>query len=184
MDGSITSACHLILIANDANSRMQLVFVITSTSKSPKFGVIGSIIILQPHTAFVHAQDNNMNMNPIIMHIHPQLSVLIDNAPIEVPEQIGINPSLWNDHSLDKFGMQPMPEMNMSAMAPLHTHDNSGIIYVESTVNRNYTLGEFLNIWGLNVKGETVNMTVNDEPLTDIRNHLLRDGEQIKLDVQ
>jgi len=148
------------------------------------FGVICSIIIMQPNTAFVHAQDDNMNMNPIIMHIHPQLSVRVDNASIEVPEQIGINPTLWNDHSLDKFGMQSMPEMNMSAMAPLHTHDNSGIIHVESTVNRNYTLGEFLNIWGLNVKGETVNMTVNDEPLIDIRNPVLRDGERIKLEVQ
>jgi hypothetical protein len=66
-----------------------------------------------------------------------------------VPTQIGIFPSLWKDHSLDNYGMQSMPEMKMSAMAPLHTHDSSGIVLVESTVNRNYTLGEFLNVWGL-----------------------------------
>jgi hypothetical protein len=147
------------------------------------FSVIG-FIIMQTNAAFVHAQDGNMNMNPIIMHIHPQLSVLVDNAPIEVPEQIGINPSLWKDHSLDRFGMQSMPEVNMSGMAPLHTHDISGIIHVESTVNRKYTLGEFLNIWGLNVEGKAVKMTVNGEPLTDVRNHLLRDDKQIKLEVQ
>jgi hypothetical protein len=80
--------------------------------------------------------------------------------------------------------MQSMPEMNMSAMAPLHTHDNSGIIHVESTVNRNYTLGEFLNVWGLNLNSKIVKMTINNMPFTDFRDHILKDGEQIKLEVQ
>lgn len=76
-------------------------------------------------------------MNPIVLRLHPYLSILINNTSLGVPAQIGIEPTLWKDHSLDEFGMQSMPEMNMSAMAPLHTHDNSGIIHVESTVNRN-----------------------------------------------
>lgn len=124
------------------------------------------------------------SMDPIIMHIHPHLSILVNNLPYSVPAQIGIDPSLWKDHSLDRFGMQSMPEMNMSAMAPLHTHDNSGIVHVESTVNKNYTLGEFLNIWGLNLDDKTVRMAVNDKPLINFRDHVLRDGEQIKLEVQ
>jgi hypothetical protein len=122
------------------------------------------------------------NMSPIIMHIHPQLSLIVNGTPATVPTQIGIDPTLWNDHSLDEFGMQSMPEMNMSAMAPLHTHDSSGIIHVESTVNRDYTLGEFLNIWGLNLDGKIVIM--NDKPLTDFSDHVLRDGEQIKLEIE
>ena len=45
----------------------------------------------------------------------------------------------------------------MSGMAPLHTHDTSGIIHVESSVKRNYTLGEFLNTWGgLDLNGKSV----------------------------
>jgi hypothetical protein len=80
--------------------------------------------------------------------------------------------------------MQSMPEMNMSAMAPLHTHDDSGIVHVESTINKNYTLGEFLNIWGLNLEGKTVKMTMNGKPMTDFRNHVLMDGEQITLEIQ
>jgi hypothetical protein len=130
-------------------------------------------------------KDNtNMNMNPIIMHTHPQLSILVNGTSFSVPAQIGIDPSLWKDHSLDRFGMQSMPEMNMSAMAPLHTHDDSGILNVESIVNRNYTLGEFLNIWGLNLDGKTVKMTMNDKQMADFRNHILGDGKQIKLEVQ
>ena len=126
----------------------------------------------------------NMNMNTIIIHIHPQLSILVNGTPFSIPAQIGIDPSLWKDHSLDRFGMQSMPEMNMAAMAPLHTHDNSGVVHVESTINRNYTLGEFLNVWGLNLDGKTVRSTMNGNSLTDFRDHVLRDGEQIKLEVQ
>ena len=34
-------------------------------------------------------------------------------------------------------------------IAELHTHDSSGIIHVESPVIRDYTLGEFFDVWGL-----------------------------------
>jgi hypothetical protein len=60
------------------------------------------------------------------MHIHPHLSIFVKNSPYTVPVQIGIDSSMWKDHSLDEFGMQSMSEMNMSAMAPLRTHDSSG----------------------------------------------------------
>ncbi|MGH9953419.1 MAG: hypothetical protein ACRD5J_17510 [Nitrososphaeraceae archaeon] len=136
------------------------------------------------HEELSKAQSDNMNMNPVIMHIHPQLSLLVNGASFSVPAQIGIDPSLWKDHSLDEFGMQSMPEMDMSAMAPLHTHDNSGIVHVESTINRNYTFGEFLNIWGLSFDGRTIKMTVNGKPVADLGDHILSDGEQIKLEVQ
>ena len=130
------------------------------------------------------AQTDDMSMNPIMMHIHPQLSLIVNGNPVTVPTQIGIDPSLWRDHSLDEFGMQSMPEMNMSAMAPLHTHDSSGIIHVESSVNKNYTLGEFLNIWGLNLNSKIVDMTINDIPFTSFRDYVLKDGDQIKLEIQ
>jgi hypothetical protein len=29
----------------------------------------------------------------------------------------------------------------------LHTHDDSGIIHIESPVNRDYTLGQFFDVW-------------------------------------
>ncbi|MGH9952647.1 MAG: hypothetical protein ACRD5J_13560 [Nitrososphaeraceae archaeon] len=130
------------------------------------------------------AQSDNTIMNPIIMHIHPQLEMMMDNKPMTVPSQIGIDPSLWKDHSLDKYGMQAMPEMDMKGMAPLHTHDDSGILHVESSVNRDYTLGEFLRTWGLNLDGNMIKVTVNDKPIEDFRNHVLKDGEQIRLDVK
>jgi sulfur carrier protein ThiS len=71
----------------------------------------------------------------------------------------------------------------MQGMAPLHTHDNSGVIHVESTVNRDYTLGEFLKIWGIDLNGKSVQVSVNGQPVSDWRNHILSDGEQIDLEI-
>jgi hypothetical protein len=33
--------------------------------------------------------------------------------------------------------------------APLHTHDPSGVIHVESPTVRTYTLGQFFAVWGV-----------------------------------
>lgn len=148
--------------------------------------IIGTIgFIIQPNVDIALAQnENDVSTNPIIMHIHPHLSVLVNGKPIVVPEQVGIDPSLWKNHSLDEYGMQSMSEMNMSAMAPLHTHDDSGIVHVESTINRDYTLGEFLSIWGMNLDGKTGKMTADNKPIADFKDHILRDGEQIRLELQ
>jgi hypothetical protein len=133
-------------------------------------------------TTMIGAQMGGGN-KPIIMHFHPHLNIMIDSKPVTVPSQIGINTSLWKDHSLDQYGMQAMSD-GMSGMAPLHTHDASGIIHVESNIIRNYTLGEFLNIWGgLDTTGKTVKATVDGKPVSDFRDIVLRDGVQINLDV-
>jgi hypothetical protein len=63
----------------------------------------------------------------------------------------------------------------MSAMAPLHTHDSSGIVHVQYSINRDYTLGEFLDIWGLDLDGKTVKMTIDGgKPLRLHRAHFKR----------
>ena len=122
--------------------------------------------------------------DPIIIHIHPELSMMMDNKPFSVPKNVGIDSSLWRNNSLDEYGMQAMPEMGMSGMAPLHTHDDSGIIHVESSIDRDYTLGEFFNIWGLDLENKVVKATVNGKPSTDYKSILLKDGEKITLDIQ
>ena len=133
-------------------------------------------------TTVIEAQMGGGN-KPTIIHFHPHLSLMIDGKSTTVPSQIGIDPSLWKDHSLDQYGMQAMSD-GMSGMATLHTHDASGTIHVESDIIRNYTLGEFLNIWGgLDTNGKTVKATVDGKPVSDYRSIILRDGEQINLDV-
>jgi hypothetical protein len=77
----------------------------------------------------------------------------------------------------------------MSGMAPLHTHDDTGTIHVESNANRNYTLGQFLKVWGGldeiigNADSDTIKMTVDGRPVADFNDHILKDGEQISLEI-
>lgn len=73
------------------------------------------------------------------MHIHATLQLDNGGTPVPVPVDVGIAPELWRDHSLDAFGQ-------MRGMSPLHTHDGTGLIHVESRVTRAYTLGEFFAI--------------------------------------
>lgn len=119
----------------------------------------------------------------MLMHNHVTLNVTIAGKPVVVPASVGImqtgifaDPSLFSDHGLDKYGME--------GMSPLHTHDYSGVIHIESNTVRNYTLGEFLKIWkGLEIDGKNVIASVDGKPVLDIRNIPLNDGEKIVLDI-
>lgn len=121
--------------------------------------------------------------NKMLMHNHVSLNVTIDGKPTIVPSSIGItqtgifaDSSLFADHSLDKYGME--------GMSPLHTHDSSGLIHVESNTVRNYFLGEFLDIWkGLNIDGKNVIGSVDSKPVSDFRNIPLSDRAKIVLDI-
>ncbi|MGH9965245.1 MAG: hypothetical protein ACRD5E_10515, partial [Nitrososphaeraceae archaeon] len=57
-----------------------------------------------------------------MFHIHAHLDIFVDDKPFKVPSQIGIDPEgrclYW-----------------------LHTHDDSGIIHIESPVERQFTIG-------------------------------------------
>jgi sulfur carrier protein ThiS len=125
-----------------------------------------------------HPHANGSNSNVEKLHIHPHLDVLVNGNPVTLPANIGISQQLYKDRSLAQYGA-------MSGMAPLHTHDDSGTVHVESTVVRNYTLGEFLNIWGKDLGGgsKTVKVSVDGNPIPDYRNHILRDGEKISLQI-
>jgi len=78
------------------------------------------------------------------MQIHSNHNVTVNEKSLIVPNGIGINSTLWNDHSLDKLGTERKTTifgMITPAMSPLHTHDSSGTIHVESTEYRNYARG-------------------------------------------
>jgi hypothetical protein len=114
------------------------------------------------------------------MHIHPVLAITLNGSPYTVPANIGIDPSLWIDHSLDKYGLE--------GLAPLHTHDASGTIHVESNTVRDFTLHEFLAIWGQPRDGsqiagvQVVSLTVDGvqqpSPSQDV---VLKDGQHIAI---
>lgn len=65
------------------------------------------------------------------LHIHQHLDLYVNGTKEVVPAQIGIITS---------------PQVVFS---PLHTHDTSGIIHVESPTVRSFTLGAFFDVWGV-----------------------------------
>ena len=63
------------------------------------------------------------------VHIHQHLDLYVDGRKVPVPAGVGIDPAV--------------------GYAPLHTHDASGVIHVESPTVRTYTLGELFAVWGV-----------------------------------
>jgi hypothetical protein len=67
------------------------------------------------------------SMEHFIMHIHAHLDIFINGNPYQVPPQIGIIPN--------------------QCIYWLHTHDDTGIIHIESPEKKDFTLGEFFDVW-------------------------------------
>jgi hypothetical protein len=65
-----------------------------------------------------------------VLHIHQHLDIFINGEAVPVPTGIGIN---------EKVGF----------ISPIHVHDNSEIIHVESPTVQTFTLGQFFDIWGV-----------------------------------
>ncbi|MCU1524102.1 MAG: hypothetical protein JWO18_996 [Microbacteriaceae bacterium] len=63
-----------------------------------------------------------------VEHIHSHLSISIEGKGTDVPADIGI-------------------DLAQQKISPLHTHDTTGIIHVESTVKRSFTLGQVFTEW-------------------------------------
>jgi hypothetical protein len=66
----------------------------------------------------------------VTLHIHQHLDLAVNGRLYPVPALIGIN-------------------VGQRFITELHTHDQSGIIHVESPTVRTFTLGEFFDVWGL-----------------------------------
>jgi hypothetical protein len=108
----------------------------------------------------------------LLLHNHINMNVTVDGKAMVIPANIGIDPKLHKDDSLDIYGPQK---------SPLHTHTTSGTIHVESKIIADYTMGEFLNVWGLPLNDKVIKMIVDGNPVSDYRNHVLRDGQEIQL---
>jgi hypothetical protein len=111
---------------------------------------------------------------PLARHDHVLMSIFVNGRPAVIPKEVGMSPQLWYDHSLDEYGP--------SGISPMHTHDTSGTIHIESTTPREYTVGEFLKVMGMD-SGTVTGMTVNGNEVPDFLNHEMRNGERIQLEI-
>jgi hypothetical protein len=86
-----------------------------------------------PETRFLRARVTALGLpvqSDAAFHIHALLRIYVDGRPVAVPAQLGINaPSGF--------------------IAPLHTHDATGIIHVEADRPYPFTLGQVFAVWGV-----------------------------------
>jgi hypothetical protein len=76
----------------------------------------------------------------LLFHVHAHLDIFVDGAQKLLAAGIGIGPPLQFQSGFVTGG---------SCFSWLHTHDETGVIHVESPVQRAYNLGNFFDIWGL-----------------------------------
>ena len=72
-----------------------------------------------------------------VLHIHQHLDIFVNGQPVPVPALIGINQAA-------------------GFISPIHVHDTSGIIHVESPIQQTFTLGQFFDIWGVRLTKDCV----------------------------
>jgi hypothetical protein len=64
-------------------------------------------------------------------HFHAHLDLIVNGQPIQVPAQLGIDPS-------------------GASLAEMHTHDTTGVIHIESpSTHKHYTLRQLFDEWGV-----------------------------------
>ena len=84
-----------------------------------------------------------------VVHTHEHLDIIVNGRHLMVPAGIGI-------HEAQAF------------IAPIHTHDTTGILHVESDEVRSFTLGQVFDIWGVRFTASCLGAYCVDE------GHMLR----------
>ena len=109
------------------------------------------------------------------LHIHQHLAVTVVGTAVRVPAGIGI-------------------DEQAGRISSIHTHDESGIVHVESPTVRDFTLGEVFDEWQVPLgpgrvgayadgqNGQTVTVFVNQQPYTgDPASIVLADHQDIDI---
>lgn len=102
-------------------------------------------------------------------HYHATLTVYINDEQQTIPANTGVKTTCMN---------------------PIHTHDATGLVHVESPVERDFTLGDFFAVWdepfnSSQILNQTVDathrvrMTVNGQESTEFENLVLADDQEI-----
>ncbi len=132
-------------------------------SQKNKFIAIGIIAAIVATIAFVSYKSDNTvdNSFPLVdgipcetheyltFHIHAHLDIFANGHYITVPALIGIP--------------------NNACLYWLHTHSTDGIIHMESPQTRDFTLGQFFDIW----KSTNTGMPSSDEPIIYVNGNVV-----------
>ena len=104
------------------------------------------------------------------------IQLLKDHETLIVPSKIGIEPDLWRDHQLDSYSVDP------NHTSPLTTKNYNGTINIKSILDREFTLENFLDIWGFD-KSQIKKVSCDEQEKCNI-NLTLIDGQHLKLQIK
>src|SRR6185503_7306311 len=90
-----------------------------------------------------------------VFHIHPHLRIIINGEEQTIPTNVGID---------------------ANCMHSLHTHDNSGVVHVESPKKEDFTLADFFSIWK---KDYTTSKILDQTVSADSQLQLFVDGKEV-----
>lgn len=109
-----------------------------------------AVIVAGLYVYFVYTRGPNPNLTRDVLeicydsekftvHRHAQLNITVNNNSRPIQPSVGVPE--------DQGGRAPS-----GCWRPLHTHNDSGIVHIESDVARNWTLGDFFKVWGEDYK--------------------------------
>lgn len=87
---------------------------------------------------------------PAVYHVHVSLSIEVGTVTVPVFDRIGINSSYPG---------------GATCFLPIHTHDSSGTLHVESAWPYEYTLGDFFAEWAQSESSIFVNSSFPSQPV-------------------
>jgi hypothetical protein len=104
-------------------------------------------------------------------HIHAMLRVYVEGKRVPVPSQIGI-------------------DAGNGFIAPLHTHDATGVIHMEAVETYPFKLGQFFDVWGVKFGDRqigayrddgqrTLQVYVNGKRISDPVDYVMRKHDRI-----
>lgn len=80
-------------------------------------------------------------------HYHPRLRIVIDDEPVAIPPNIGVDSST-------------------GAMSAVHTHEGDGTIHIEAdTVGEVFTLGQLFTQWDVALDEDQIGGIKSDNPI-------------------
>ncbi len=143
-----------------------------SSKYTPVIVAVGLVIVLAALFAYPHLvqpPDSYTGNVPcldantsLLIHIHPHLVVSVDGVDETIPANLGLGGSCERS---------------------IHTHDTTGTIHVESQIIKDYTLNDFMGIWGQPMQrdGYDLVMTVDGKLNQAYGSLLLKDKQEILL---
>jgi hypothetical protein len=86
-------------------------------------------------------------VSTIVAHYHAHLSLFVEGERIAIPRAVGVTQPLVSSRGIVYDG---------DCFYWMHTHDATGLVHIEPPVIEDRTLGEFFDVWGMELSEDNV----------------------------